>query len=168
MSLFRRGHHDSILPGGPPASPGSAVDAADTPDALRAAIVDLNRFVNSSAGRLPVSAVVSAREIADVLNEVIDTSQVRPLDVYAVQSVKGAIADYLPTTLRSFLAVDESLINAPRPSGRTPVQSLLEQLAALESSALAVLDAAQQEDVDALMTQGSFLRTKFSGSDLDL
>lgn len=168
MSLFRRGHHDSIVPGGPPLPPGSIADATDSPDGLRAVIVELNHFVNSSAGRLPVAAVVTARDITDVLNEIIDTSQIRPLDVYAVQSVKGAITDYLPTTLRSFLAVDESLVDAPRPSGRTPAQSLLEQLAALESSALAVLDAAQQQDVDALMTQGSFLRTKFSGSDLDL
>jgi hypothetical protein len=44
----------------------------------------------------------------------------------------------------------------------------MEQLEALETSALAVLEATQQQDVDALMTQGAFLRTKFSGSDLDL
>ena len=45
---------------------------------------------------------------------------------------------------------------------------LLEQLDALETSALAVRDAAAHSDVDALMTQGSFLRTKFARSDLDL
>jgi hypothetical protein len=44
----------------------------------------------------------------------------------------------------------------------------MEQLDALETSALGVLQAAQQQDVDALMTQGNFLRTKFSRSDLDL
>jgi hypothetical protein len=103
-----------------------------------------------------------------VLTEIVDTSEVRPLDVYAVISVRSTATDYLPTTVRSFLAVDESLVDVPRPSGRTPVESLMEQLDALEDSATAVLKAAQEQDVDALMTQGSFLRTKFSGSDLDL
>ena len=57
----------------------------------------------------------------------------------------------------------------PRPSGRTPT-------AVAAGTAGSLLDAASQpcsppaqaQDADALMTQGSFLRTKFSGSDLDL
>jgi hypothetical protein len=130
--------------------------------------VSVNRLINASAGRLPPRAVVAARRITDVLAEVVDTSDIRPLDVYATISVRGAVGDYLPTTLRSYLAVDEDLVDVPRPSGATPTQSLLEQLDALEGSAVAVLQATQAQDVDALMTQGSFLRTKFSGSDLDV
>jgi len=125
-------------------------------------------FINSNAGRLPGLAVVKARQITDTLRETIDTSEVRPLDVYAVLTVKGTLNDYLPTTLRSYLAVDAGLLDTPRGSGRTPSQSLLEQLDALQRSASATLVAARQQDADALMTQGSFLRTKFSGSDLDL
>jgi hypothetical protein len=154
-----------------PASPGPAgleADPADSPEALRAAITSVNRLVNASAGRLPLVAVVTARRITDLLSEVVDTSDVRPLDVYAVISVRAAVTDYLPTTLRSFLAVDEDLVDVPRATGRTPAESLLDQLDSLETSALAVLEAAQQQDVDALMTQGNFLRTKFSRSDLDL
>ncbi len=56
----------------------------------------------------------------------------------------------------------------PRPSGRTPVQSLAEQLEALLDAAADLLSATQAQDADALLSQGSFLRTKFSGSDLDL
>jgi hypothetical protein len=149
-----------------PTTPES--DPADSPEALRGAIVSLNRFVNASAGRLPVPAVVAARRITDVLAEVLDTSEARPLDVYAVMSVRSMVGDYLPTTLRSFLAVETSLIEAARPSGRSPLDSLGAQLASLESAALGVLAAVQQQDVDALMTQGSFLSTKFSRSDLDL
>jgi hypothetical protein len=44
----------------------------------------------------------------------------------------------------------------------------MEQLDALEGAALAVLQASQQQDVDGLLTQGNFLRTKFTRSDLDL
>jgi hypothetical protein len=152
---------------GPPMDGFDQVPLGDI-KALRAAITSVNRLVNSSAGRLPLAAVVAARRITDVLAEVVDTSEVRPLDVHAVISVRAAVTDYLPTTIRSYLAVDESLVDVPRASGRTPAQSLMEQLAALEDSALRVLQAAQLQDVDALMTQGNFLRTKFSGSDLDL
>jgi hypothetical protein len=162
MPWFRRSEPD------PPAPTGPADDPSDSPEALRAAIAAVNALVNASAGRLPLRAVVAARRITDVLVEVVDTAAVRELDVYAVISVRGAVTDYLPTTVRGFLAVDESLVDVPRASGLSPTQSLMEQLAALEASALAVLEATQQQDVDALMTQGSFLRTKFSGSDLDL
>ena len=162
MAWFRRAESS------PPLSTESATEPGDSPEALRAGITTVNRLVNSSAGRLPLKAVVMARRITDVLAEIVETSAVRQLDVYAVIAVRGAVSDYLPTTIRSFLAVDESLIDAPRASGRTPTQSLMDQLEALELSAVAVLSATQQQDVDALMTQGSFLRTKFSGSDLDL
>ena len=37
-----------------------------------------------------------------------------------------------------------------------------------QTSASQVLVAARNQDVDALMTQGTFLRTKYSRSDLDL
>ena len=145
-----------------------APEPEDGPGALRAALTDVNRLVNASAGRLPPAAVVTARRITDALAEVLDGAEVRPLDVYAAISVRATATDYLPTTVRSYLAVDDDLVDTPRASGRTPTESLLEQLDALETSALAVRDAAQAQDVDALMTQGSFLRTKFSRSDLDL
>lgn len=145
----------------------AAVDE-DSPAALRRAMAELDRFVNRSSGRLPGAAVVGARQITDILRDVVATSDVRPLDVYAVVSVKGIVGDYLPTTLRTYLAVDPSLHDTPRASGRTPTESLLEQLDALRSSAAATLEAANHEDADALMTQGAFLRTKFTRSDLDL
>lgn len=140
----------------------------DSPAALRRSMDELDRFVNRSAGRLPAAAVVGARQVTDLLRDLLDTAEVRPLDVYALVSVKGITGDYLPTTLRTYLAVDPSLHDTPRASGRTPTQSLLEQIDALRTSAAATLEAANAQDADALMTQGSFLRTKFSRSDLDL
>ena len=150
----------------PPPQPGAVPD--DSPQGLRTVLTALNRTINSSAGRLPIPSVVAARRVTDLVAEVLRTADLRPLDVYATLSIKGILTDYLPTTIRSFLAVDESLIDTPRPSGRTPAQSLAEQLEALESSASAVLSAVHQQDADALMTQGNFLSTKFSRSDLDL
>lgn len=144
------------------------VASGDSPAELRRAVAEVVRLVNSRSGDLPVAAVVNARRLTDLLREVVDTTEVRPLDVYAVMSVQGTATDYLPTTLRTYLAVDESLRDVPRGSGHTPTQALMMQLDTLTTSVAATLDAVQHQDADALMTQGSFLRTKFARSDLDL
>jgi hypothetical protein len=135
---------------------------------LRHNLYQLNRYINQNSGRLPGEAVVTARRVTDTLRDVIDSSEVRELDVYAFVSVSGIVNDYLPTTLKAFLALDPSQLNVLRAVGRTPLESLQEQLDSLWDSASAVLVAAQAQDADALMTQGNFLRVKFSRSDLDL
>jgi hypothetical protein len=146
-----------------------APDASDTPDALRAKIFELIGFVNRSAGQLPGEGVVIARRITDTVREVVDGADTeRGLDIYAVVAIRGILDDYLPTTLRSYLALDPGLVDVPRPSGRTPSESLLEQLDALWSSAADLLVATHAHDADALLSQGTFLRTKFTRSDLDL
>lgn len=169
MGWFSRNRRPQATASGAPAAPDAPVSGAgESPDALRRRVAELNAFINANAGRLPAAAVVGARHLTGTLREVIDTSEVRPMDVYAVMSVKGTLGDYLPTTLRSYLAIDPDLRETPRGSGRTPTQSLLEQIDDLQTSASATLVAARNQDADALMTQGNFLRTKFSRSDLDL
>ncbi|HJQ02968.1 MAG TPA: hypothetical protein VJ851_15340 [Jatrophihabitans sp.] len=163
MTWLRRGHE----PTGSTLRPDSLPDE-DSPTELLRAVFTVNRFVNQSSGQLPGRAVVAARRLTDTLREIIDTSQVRPLDVYAVVSVKATLTDYLPTTLRTYLAVGPDVRDLPARSGQTPAQLLMEQLDSLQLSADAVLVAARNQDIDALVNQGNFLRTKFSGSDLDL
>lgn len=150
----------------PPSAPDPA--AADSPEQLRERIADVVRHINRSSGDMPGAAVVRARRLTDTLQEIIDTAAIRPLDIYAVMSVRNTLNDYLPTTLQRYLAVPEGARHLERASGKTPAESLVEQLEALQVSASSVLVASQHQDVDSLMTQGSFLATKFSGSDLDL
>ena len=161
MTWFRRGH-DAVQ---------NAVDQddpKDEPEALLASMFTLVRSVNADAGRLPPEGVVIARRVLDAVREVIETSAERDLDIRAVVSVRGILEDYLPTTLRAYLAIDPAAVDVARPSGRTPAQSFIEQLDVLWGSAMDLLDATRAHDADALLSQGSFLRTKFSGSDLDL
>ncbi len=162
MTWFRRANeraHEELTP---------QDDPKDKPEALLASMFALTREINANAGKLPVEGVVVARRVLDVVREVIETSAERELDVHAVISIRGMLEDYLPTTLRAYLAIDPSVVDVQRPSGRTPAQSFIEQLDVLWASAMDLLDAARAHDADALLSQGSFLRTKFSGSDLDL
>ncbi len=143
-------------------------DPEGDPDELLGRQWELVRFINANAGRLPVEAVVISRGVTDTIREVIELGRERPLDVYAVVSVNGILGDYLPTTLRTYLSLDPQLVDRPGPRGRTPTVALREQLDSLSEAADDLLQATQRHDVDALFTQGNFLRTKFSRSDLDL
>ena len=147
---------------------GPQDDPKDKPEALLAVGYDLVHDVNRNAGRLPPEGVVAARRVLDVVREVIETSAERELDVRAIVSIRGILDDYLPTTLHAYLAIDPAAVDVVRPSGRSPAQSFVEQLDVLWASAMDLLDATRAHDADALLSQGSFLRTKFSGSDLDL
>lgn len=140
----------------------------DTPEALRESVAKTVDFINRHAGQLPTSSVVNALWVTDTLSEVIDTSEFRPLDVYAVISVRNTLEDYLPTTLQRYLAIPEDARLTARATGRNPADSLADQIFALQTAAAGVLTGSQDQDVDALMTQGAFLSTKFDGSDLDL
>jgi hypothetical protein len=162
VPLFRGGHAAE------PSNAALPTTDQDSPTELRRAIFAINRFINQSSGRLPGEGVVCARRLTDTLREIVDISDSRPLDVQAALSVRGILNDYLPTTLRAYLAVDTDLVNSMSSAGRSPAQSLVEQLAQMQTSALAVLAAARSQDADALTTQGNFLRTKFTRSDLDL
>lgn len=147
---------------------GPQEDPKDKPESLLASMFDLAHRVNRDAGRLRPEGVVIARRILDVIREVIETLSEREPDVRAVVAIRSMLEDYLPTTLGAYLAIDPAVVDVVRPSGRTPAQSFIEQLDVLWSSGMDLLDAARAHDADALLSQGSFLQTKFSGSDLDL
>jgi hypothetical protein len=140
----------------------------DAPDKLRLRLWQLVQFVNRNAGKLPIEAVVLARQVTDIVREVIETSTDKTLDVYAIVQVNGIVDDYLPTTLQAYLNLDPAVTEQPAASGRTPRASLREQLEGLRTAATELLQAARAHDADLLFTQGNFLRTKFTRSDLDL
>jgi hypothetical protein len=160
VAWVRRGHEAAPTPVAP--------DEGDSPESLRRRISQAVTFINRSSGQLPGTAVVAARRLTDVLSEVVDTSSIRPLDVYVVINVRKTLEDYLPTSLRSYLALTEDARTTPGPTGTTPAQGLVEQIEALLTSASSALAATRSQDMDAMLAQGAFLRTKFSGSDLDL
>jgi hypothetical protein len=157
-SWFRR-QQESLAPPGP--------DPHDTPEALLGVMFDRVHDVNQNAGKLPIEAVIVARRVLDAVREVVETSGERELDIHAVVAVRGILEDYLPTSLRAYLALDPATAAANGP-GPTPTKSLIEQLETLWESATDLLAATRSQDANALLSQGSFLRTKFSRSDLDL
>jgi hypothetical protein len=151
-----------------PPNPQPQDEDRDSPEELRLRLWERVQFVNRNAGKLPVEAVVLARQVTDTVREVIETATDKTLDVYAIVQVNGIVDDYLPTTLQAFLNLDPAVTEQPNPSGTTPRSALREQLVGLRTAAEELLQAARAHDADLLFTQGNFLRTKFTRSDLDL
>src|SRR4051794_29744776 len=127
-SWFRR-VQDSAAPRPDTPDPDSPAGLADTLDKL---VVRINR----SAGRLPIAAVVAALDVADIVDQLLDTTLDDGVpDVGVILAVRGIVRDYLPTTLDRFLALDPSVIDARLPSGQTPRMQVAEQLANLAGAA---------------------------------
>jgi hypothetical protein len=146
----------------------SPAPSGDSQAALTSRLVALVALINSSAGRLPVEALVTALYVTDALRDVISDVDDPHVDIHALVTLEGILDDYLPTTLKAYLSLEPSDVEVARPSGESPRASLLDQLEALWLAATDLLAAVRAHDADQLLAQGSFLRTKFTGSDLDL
>lgn len=145
-----------------------ATEVPDSPTALAAELFRVTRFINSSAGQLPTEATVLARRITDTVGTVLYATRDRELDIHARVSLNGILRDYLPTTLRTFLALDPAIRDEPRAAGPSPTAALGAQLDALLDGATEVLTAVRNDDANSLIAQGNFLRSKFARSELDL
>lgn len=133
-------------------------DPEDDPGALRRRVTEVHRLINRDAGRLPGAAVVGARWLLDTLREVIDTSEA--LDVHSTLFIRGVLDDYLPTTVRTYLA-----LGTPLPE---QTAALLDQIGTLRRSAAKEQAAATARRTQEFAIQSHFLHSKFTGSDLDL
>ncbi|HEY2165836.1 MAG TPA: hypothetical protein VGH01_01615 [Jatrophihabitantaceae bacterium] len=160
-SFFRRPHPPTTTPQPEP-------DPPESPRALAQAIEGQIEFVNRNAGRLPVESVVLARRVTDAASDVVDLAASAELEMQLALTVRKIVTDYLPTALRTYLALEADAVELSSAQGITPRQALTQQLADLWAGAIDLRSAAQSRDADALVSHGAFLRTKFSGSDLDL
>lgn len=160
-------------PRAPAPSPGSPAAAApDDVPALRASLRGTVALVNRSADRLPDGAVPRVRAVEDQLRELLDHEESTAwssLSGQAQYALSATVQDYLPTTVGAFLALPDGFASTHRnTAGRTPGEELLEQLRLLDDAVRDLVTAVYTGDAERLTTQGRFLDTKFSRSDLDL
>jgi hypothetical protein len=143
--------------------------APDSPTGLAVTLDKVVDRINRSGGRLPVAALVVALDVTDIVDQLLETTRDDPVpDIEVILAVRGIVEDYLPTTLDRYLALDPVTADQAMPNGTSPRDQVIEQLQALATAAGDVLAATRRRDADDLVTQGHFLRTKFTRSDLDL
>lgn len=143
----------------PTATPSHINEAEATLDKLRGKLTTLVAEVNRSSGSLPAAGVVFSRRITDGLSAILEAATARSLDVYALMNVEAVMEDYLPSTLRTYVAAEQA--------GSGDQEKLVEQLKLLHSSVVDTLVALKRNDAQALEVQHRFIKTKFTGSDLD-
>lgn len=112
--------------------------------------------------RIPSSDYVTILETCHTLDEVIDTQRAQGgADAQFEFEMEAMVREYLPTVLKSYLAVPPSMVNDPQPNGRTPNQELTEQLELLSGHADALHSSRHRQTSADLTSSGNFLREKF-------
>lgn len=145
-------------PAAPQQGQGAGTQPRDTPQALRGHNAEVIAAINRSAGSIPNAAVVLGRAITDAVARILDYPH--ELSIETRISLHAVLTDYLPTTLKTYLAAQRS--------GLADEEDLQEQMTLLHTVVTDLLGAVQAHDAQAAAVQGAFLRTKFTGSDLAL
>ena len=118
------------------------------------------------AGRLPDACVQAVQRIVGLLLDTLPRVAERPEQEVLVRRTATI---YLPETLRAYAALPADWAASHRLSnGLTAADTLLAQLADLETAAGRMRDAAIVDDADALLVNGRFLADRFAISSLDL
>jgi hypothetical protein len=147
----------------PPAGPPGQAEV----DQLRAGLAALHREVLAAGAKLPDGAVPQFRRIEDALTGVLThagTLEGSPEEMFLVKAI---VSDYLPTSVRAYLALPASLALARRtPASQDAADELCRQLEILEDRATELADAVSVGDVQALKNQSRFLESRFAQSSL--
>ena len=149
---------------GQPADPQAgapAPDAAST-EGLSQALKWSASVARQNRNRLPAEAYAGVLEICRTLDAVIDAEARQPLgDPEFEYELSATVRDYLPSVLRSYLAVPPRMLETEQASGRTPNQELTEQLQLLSGQAETLHSRRHRRSSADLTTTGNFLRERF-------
>lgn len=86
----------------------------------------------------------------------------------AAHDVAAAITDYVPASLAAYERIPVDLRETSLRGRPTPTASLTSTFEVLDQHLRGLRDAAYEQDMTALESQGRFLHDKYSRSDLDL
>ena len=115
--------------------------------------------------RLPAEAEKQADRIrrkAAVLGQHPDRFPIGSRDLYTVQQTS---AEYLPSTVNTYLEVPTWSVDTPTADGRTPAQILTSQLDLLEGKLDEIAESVRKQRVDNLLANERFLEQHFGKPD---
>ena len=149
------------LPVGPSRRLPKAAAGLDVPAIGRA----LDGAVRMTSGRLPPDIQVKVAEIRGEILELLPRTAAFAFGSEDLYVIQRTATDYLPSTLRAYLALPEASASTPVPQvGRTPLQLLREQLQLLDDRLDEITEAVHQQDSDRLVANGRFLEERFGAT----
>ncbi len=147
------------------ATPESKVLETDLSGAIAAAEVEdaLRRLEANVRGRVPAEVLGLVHAIANSILALLPAvAHAKGVDE-SIFTVRQTALDYLPQTLKNYLALPPAFRNVqPVADGKTATQLLLEQLRVLDAKLSAIVKDAYANDARAIVENGAFLRAKFA------
>jgi hypothetical protein len=123
-----------------------------------------------ASGRLPAPVMAKLLEIQREIADLIPMAAHFPAGSQDLFVIQRTATDYLPTTLRAYLALPpQYAATKVVVEGKTALQVLTDQLELLDSKMGEITEAAHRQDSDRLLANGRFLEERFGAkSDLAL
>jgi len=150
-----------------PTPPRAALPAA-TPVHTADVLAHLQHLEERAHGRLPREAETHLLQTIGAIREALP--RLRDLEKLGDQGaylVRETALSYLPTAVEAYLALPPAYARLHRrPDGRTPAQSLTEQLSLLEGVMTRVVEDLAGHEAATLETHGRFLEERFRANDL--
>jgi hypothetical protein len=129
---------------------------------VRAIARALDEAVQMTSGRLPSDIQVTVAEIRREIIELLPRTTDFPLGSQDLYVIERTATDYLPTTLRAYLALPEAYATTQLPRvGKTPLQLLRDQVQLLDDRLDEITEAVRTQDADQLIANGRFLEERF-------
>jgi hypothetical protein len=136
---------------------------------VRAIARALDEAVQMTSGRLPSDVQVRVTEIRREIIELLPRTAAFPLGSEDLYVIERTATDYLPATLRAYLALPEASATTLLPEiGKTPLQLLREQVQLLDDRLDEITEAVRTQDADQLVANGRFLEERFGQKAGDL
>jgi hypothetical protein len=145
---------------------GVAVPAPDVEVPVGDVTGGLRSLPSRVAGLVPDDVAAGVGRTCAALLEALVRAGTGPV-TDAADLPRRTATDYLPRTLRAYLALPAAARTTPLADGRAPVDVLREQVGLLEDAAVRLLAGTDGDAVADLLANGLFLRDRFAGSDLD-
>lgn len=127
-------------------------------------LADLRALAQLLAGTVDDQTNTRMKRIIQKLEEIYPRLEVT--GGTAADTVRRAVVDYIPTTIRTYLALPASVRDSRRlANGRTPREQIAHDIGKLERELVEQQDELIRGDLAALEAHGSFLEHRFNRND---
>lgn len=129
------------------------------------AVAAVDKLAAESQKRLPPDIATLVAEIASAVSEILPRLSARGVADATFADVRSTATTYLPDTLNAYLAVPAAYRNtAVIRDGKTARQIVVEQLTVLAGKMQEIAQNAVQDDAQALLANGRFLKDRFTSA----
>jgi hypothetical protein len=129
------------------------------------AVAAVGKLAAEAQKRLPPDIATLVGEIATAVGEILPRLSARGVADATFVDVRSTATTYLPDTLNAYLAVPAAYRNtAVIRDGKTARQIVVEQLTVLAEKMKEIAQNAVQDDAQALLSNGRFLKDRFASA----